>query len=90
MFNPMHGDVRITAAILAAIGAAAGMLLPAWVLGIATVAIVVASIRGVLVTAADAPVGTSGALGAFILIAGSAICLLVPMWVAYCCRLLGG
>lgn len=77
----MIDDVRIWAVVLAAGGAAAALFLPFHTVVIITGAVIAATVAGLWSICSRSWNGTSAGLGAAMLVFGSAVCLLVPMWI---------
>jgi hypothetical protein len=75
-------DGRLVAIGLAIVGVLCATFLPLYALMIITGLVITASIVGLRFIMKTPTNGTSGGLGAAILVLGATVCYLVPMWVA--------
>jgi hypothetical protein len=76
----MLSDLRLWAAVVAVLSAAAGAFFPISIV-VAISVVVVGAVVGYLVYTRNEPTyGTSGALGMAMLLVGGAVAIVLPMW----------
>lgn len=76
----MFDDVREAVAVIAGAGAMLGYFLPLYVAGILTLGALILGVYLLWETFTTPQNGTSGGLGAFLIVAGAEFFFLVPLW----------